>query len=351
MRAARKADAVYTTRCRAFAISRNSHISNTFYRFVPLTLFKTGTYTLSMIGRSIVRRAALVATLGIGLSPIATAALLAQSRERSMYVSVVDQNGKPIPDLGPGDFLIKEDNVTREVLRVVPAIDPMQIAVLVDTSASAREHIPHIRQALPPFVTALTGANEAGRRNEVALIGIGERPTILAEYALNARDLQKGIDRIWSIDASGMYLLDAVIEVSQGLKKREALRPVIVAIATEGTDFSNRHHDQALDPVKSINAAFYALMIGRPNPSLSTEARERAIFLDEGTRTTGGSHEQLLTSMSLGPKLTLLADQLMHQYKVTYGRPESLIPPEKITVSAAKAGMTARGTPVKEARP
>ena len=29
-------------------------------------------------------------------------------RERSLYVSVVDQNGAPVPDLGPSDFLVKE---------------------------------------------------------------------------------------------------------------------------------------------------------------------------------------------------------------------------------------------------
>ena len=49
-----------------------------------------------------------------------------------------------------------------------------------------------------------------------------------------------------------------------------------------------------------------------------------------------------------GTSLHLSVELLKNQYKVTYGRPESLIPPEKTTVAAAKAGLTARGTPVKE---
>jgi hypothetical protein len=274
-------------------------------------------------------------------------------REHSMFVSVVDQDGAPVADLGPSDFVIKEDNRTREVLRVGPADEPMQIAILVDTSQAARGEIAHIRQALPPFVAALTVPNAAGRRNEIAIIGIGERPTILSDYSAIPAQIEKGVDRIWSQQSSGMYLLDAIVEVSQGMKKRGAVRPVMIAIATSGVEYSNRHHDQALDPLKATDVAFYALMLGQADTSLRTEARERAIVVDEGPRATGGYYAQLLTGMALTPKLTQLADQLTHQYKVTYSRPESLIPPEKITVSVTKPGLAARGTPVREglARP
>src|SRR5213075_1970785 len=120
---------------------------------------------------------------------------------------------------------------------------------------------------------------------------------------------------------------------------REAARPVLIAIATSGREFSNRLHDQAIDPLKATGTAFYALMLGQPDTGLSLESRERAIVLDEGPRVTGGYYEQLLTSMALTSKLQLLATQLTHQYKVTYGRPESLIPPEKIVVSSAKSGL------------
>ena len=72
------------------------------------------------------------------------------------------------------------------------------------------------------------------------------------------------------------------------------------------------------------------------------------MVLDEGPRETGGRREELLTSMALADQLTQLADELTHQYKVTYARPQSLIPPERVTVSAAKPGVIARGTLIKE---
>jgi von Willebrand factor type A domain len=272
----------------------------------------------------------------------------AQPIERALWVSVVDQAGSPVDGLRTSDFIVREDNVAREVLRVAPAEQPMEIALLVDTSQTARNDISHIRQALPAFVETLTKPNEAGRRNQIALIAFGERPTIFTEYTTDYAALKKGIDRIWALDNSGAYFLDAILETVQGFKKREASRPVIVAIVVEGLEFSYRQYDQVLGPLKDSTAPLYAIMLGTPRDGTSTEARSRMIVLDRGPLESGGYREQLLTSMALGGKLKQLADQLTHQYIVTYARPQSLIPPDKVTVAAAKPGLTARGTPVKE---
>lgn len=290
----------------------------------------------------------LAAAIVLGSICLARSAdIAAQPNLRSMYVSVVDQAGAPVPGLGPSDFIVREDNVAREVLKVTPADEPMQVAVLVDTSQRARNDISHIRTALPPFVAALTSPGEDQRKNQVAIIGFGERPTILAEYSTLPSLLQKGIDRIWPAPNSGPYLLDAISETCQGFRKREAQRPVIVAIAVEGGELSYTSYQQVLDRLAAADAPLYALMIGTPDTSLRDEERNRQIVLDRGPTASGGMREQLLTSMALDGKLKQLADQLTHQYLVTYSRPESLIPPEHITVGATRPGLTARGTPVR----
>jgi hypothetical protein len=40
--------------------------------------------------------------------------------------------------------------------------------------------------------------------------------------------------------------------------------------------------------------------------------------------------------------LQSLGNELLHQYVVTYGRPDTLIPPEKIQVTVTRPGLTAR---------
>ena len=294
------------------------------------------------------RRVLVAPGLVAAAGAILAAHLTAQAIERSMYVSVVNEAGAPVPDLGPADFVVREDNVAREVLRVVPATEPMQIAVLVDTSQTARNDITYMRTALPPFVTALVNPNEGGAKNDVALVAFGERPTIFTDYTTKVADLQKGINRIWSQQDSGAYLLDALIEVTKGFKKREARRPVIVAIVTEGRELSYRQYDQVLEPLRDSGAPFYALMIGTPSGDISDEGRSRSIVVDRGPNETGGRRDQLLSGMTLNDRLKQLATQLTHQYRVTYARPQSLIPPERVTVSTPRAGLIARGTLAKE---
>ena len=271
----------------------------------------------------------------------------AQGNRRALYVTALNDAGAPVADLGPADFVVREDNLAREVLKVEPALEPMQVAVLVDTSQGARDDISHMRTALPAFIKTLT-AGEV--KNEVAIVAIGERPTVYTNYTFSQAELKKGIDRIWSMQGSGAYLLDGIIEVCQGFKKRGAQRPVIVAILSEGPELSNRQHDQVIEPLRNGNVAFHAITIGRPSTSLSDETRNRNTVLDEGPRASGGRREELLTPMALGAKLTQLGDELTHQYKVTYAHPQSLIPPEKVTITAAKPGITARGTLLRDER-
>ena len=74
----------------------------------------------------------------------------------------------------------------------------------------------------------------------------------------------------------------------------------------------------------------------------------RDMVVAEGPRLSGGLHERLLAGSALTAKLKQLADVMTHQYRVTYGHPDSLIPPERIAVSARRAELTARGTAVRD---
>ena len=265
-----------------------------------------------------------------------------------MYVSALNGEGAPVSDLGPSDFIVREDNVAREVLRVAPAGEPMQIAVLVDNSVAARAYIADIRRALHDFVTLMMSRTEGGRSNEMTITTLADRPTILTEYTSDQAQLHKGVDRIFSQPDSGTLLLQGIIDISKGFKAREASRPVIVAVTTEGPELSDRYYDLVLEPLKDSGAAFHAIVVGPPGGGISASERYRGVVLDQGTVLTGGRRDNVLASMSLPVKMKQVAAELTHQYRVTYARPESLIPPERVTVAAARPGVTARGVLIKE---
>jgi VWFA-related protein len=292
----------------------------------------------SLLPASVVASAVCVA----GLWAAIPAQLEAQSRERTMFVSVMDRAKKPIKTLQPEDITIREDNAAREILRIVPATDPMQIALLIDNSQAATPHIQRMRDALIAFVNKVATGN-----NEISVVTIGDRPTLALDSNKDAKTIvSKGINRLFAQPGSGMTLLDAIVQTTKGFQKKESARPVIVAVLTEGAEFSQDHYQSVLDALQNSGTAFYALVLTEgpeANPA-EDEIRNRNVVLDRGTRETGGRRETLITEMALQDNLLSIADELLTQFKVTYSRPEALIPPKNITVEAKAAGVTARGT-------
>jgi len=268
----------------------------------------------------------------------------AQAVQRSMYVSALNEAGVPVADLGPSDLMVREDNAPREVLRVVPADDPMQVAVLVDNSQAARNYIRDIRTGLEGFVTDMTN----GTKHELSIVALGERPTLLSDVSSDRAKIMKGVFRIFELQGSGNYLLDGIIEVSKGFAKRETRRPVIVAITTEGPEFSSRRWEDVVRPMREVGAALHVLVLGPPSNGIDEDARNRAALLDEGPRLSGGRRETLLATSALPATLKKLAAELKQQYHVTYSRPPTLIPPERVIVSAVRPGLTVRGTLIPE---
>jgi VWFA-related protein len=277
-----------------------------------------------------------------GIDSVFSDGLLAQAggRERSIFISAVDSRGEPVEGLGPTDFIITEDGRRREVLRVSRAVEPMDIAVLVDNSAAADRAVLSLRDGLKAFIGALAGDNS------IALIGLADRPTILVDYTTSRTRLEEAAGRIFSMDSSGMTLLDAITETASGLRRREATRAVIVPVITPGVEFTNRYARDVIRSVQDAGASIHALVLGVLDFD-TTEERERALVLDEGPKQTGGQHVTLLTEMAVEQALVKLARQLSSQYKVVYGRPDSLIPPEKTEVASGRAGVTMRGTPAR----
>jgi hypothetical protein len=212
----------------------------------------------------------------------------------------------------------------------------MQIAVLIDDSTAATDATSYLRDGLAAFLERMRG------RAEIGLITVGDRPTVLAPYTTDTEVLNKQVRRIFPRTNSGAYLLDAIVDASKALAKREATRPVILAITFEGVEHSNVHHDTVLKELAKSGAALHVIAIGTPSSSLDDEMRTRGLVLSEGTVRTGGRRDQVLANSGIPDKLKQAADELLNQYVVTYGRPEKLIPPEKITVTTTRPNVTVR---------
>lgn len=284
----------------------------------------------------------LAASIAVGHAGASTVAQSGRpGLEREMYVSVTDESGKPVQGVQPSDLVIREDGVVREVLRVRPATEPIDIALVVDNSTVMTDRILDLRRGLRAFVETI------GDNHPIALVTVADRPTIARGYTLDRKALLESVDLVFAQPNSGTQLLEAIVEVVRGLEKRGARRSAVVIATGEGQEFTNLHYEPVLSALENSGAVLYAAIVEEAGEEVTDEGgRYRSLVLDLGTAATGGRRAHLLTSMGLADELGRFAAELNSQYVVVYARPETLIPPEKIEVSARNSKWTARGMPV-----
>ena len=287
---------------------------------------------------------ALAIAAAIAATSSSPAGLAAQTgtRERTLFVSAVNEKGEPVEGLGPDAFVIREDGRPREVLRVSRATEPLDVALMVDNSQAAADEVVFMREGLSKFVAAM------GAEHRIALIGLSERPTALVQYTTDRKQLTTAIGRIFSISGSGMTLLDALFETSRGLRKRDSARAAFVAVVTDGTEFTNRYARDITRELRESGAALHLVGIGRFLYSDDHPIRERSLLLDETPKATGGQRISLLVANPLGDTMQRLARELSSQYKVVYGRPDSLYNTGNVEITSGKPGITVRGAPARE---
>lgn len=259
------------------------------------------------------------------------ASLWAQVDERVIYASVVDKDGSPALDLTARDFVVREDGQAREILRIARDADPLQIALLVDNSAVMQTRLSDLRRALSAFVSSTRDGVQ------VALITLAERPTIVVGYTADRSALQKAIDGLFTYAAAN-YLLDGIAETSQGLARRPMWRSIIVAITGVGPETSYRQYTEVLRFFREGGAALHVLSLGMRSGDAGTE-----IVLGKGTAETGGRYENVLVPTGLEPKARQMATEISSQYRVTYARPDRLIPPKTTEISVRRQDLKARG--------
>ena len=263
----------------------------------------------------------------------------AQTVEREMFVSVVDSADKPVTTLGGPDFIVREDGRVREVLRARRASEPIDIAILVDTSQALGNQVNDVRKGLEAFIARMRP------QAQISIVGFGDRPTIYADYTNSPEQLKRGLGFIFPIQGAGAYVLDAVREVLKGLEKRKPDRSAVVVVFAGGREFSTDQYQPLVDGLKAHGTALHVVTIGTTTPPdvQTSEGRNRELLFDRGSSETGGRRDNVLTSMATADALERLAAELLGQYRITFARPDALVPPQRTEVGVRPPGLKARG--------
>ncbi len=266
-----------------------------------------------------------------------------QGRTNTVFVTATEENGAPVVDLVADDFTIKEDGKDRDILKVELARVPMQIAVIVDDNGSGI-----FRSGLVNFVQQLQG------RAEMSLSSVMGQTHKLVDYTTSA---QKLVDAVVQLSArpaipDGGQLLEGIFQAARDQEKREASRPVIVAVTVGGEEHSTLPAHHVLDQLAKSRSSLYVISVANSairqtraidKPSLLLEENlNLSEVLGEGPKQSGGWREVIVAAPGITHGLQRIASELKNQYSVAYSRPPKGRSTEKLTVSVKRRGVLLR---------
>jgi hypothetical protein len=266
----------------------------------------------------VIRRWALLASpvMLVAATPHA-AARSAPADEKSVFVAVLDDSGRPATDLTMQDFRLREDGVDREIVSVKPATQPLQIALLADSTAGAEPLIRDIRTSLAAFIKQVHSTSPDA---PISLMEFGQAAVTTVPFVTDDASLRGGIGKLVGRPGAASVLLEAIIEASNNLAKRPSPRRAIVTLNIEPSN------EQSREEPKKINEALRKSVAQLWSVSLQKGTLRnptRDVVLNGLTRNTGGNREFIVGPSALETVLTRYAVALTSQYEVTYKRPGS----------------------------
>ena len=147
-------------------------------------------------------------------------------------VSVMDRNGRFIPDLRQKEFLVYEDGVEHEVAYFASVEKPFTLALVIDTSASTRFRLDEIQDAAIAFI------NQLRPDDRVLVVSFDEDVRVLAEATNNRNVLYDAIRRTRTGGSTKLY--DAVdLVINQRLNRVQGRKAVV--LFTDGVDTASNH--------------------------------------------------------------------------------------------------------------
>jgi VWFA-related protein len=266
---------------------------------------------------------------------------LAQTRR--VYVSAVDGNGVPVTDLTAADFTVKEGGKEREIVKAGPATGPIQIAILVDDNGTGI-----FRYAVGKFIEALLG------RAEFSISTVTGQLLRIVDYTPNAQALSQAIGKLNARPATndGGQLLDAISETAMDLDKRNAPRPVIIALTVGGEEHSTLPAHHVLDKLRQSGASLHVMVVAntalrsQSNPGTAAGLLGENMNLNEvlgdGPKQSGGRREEIVAATGVTTGTQQLAEVLKHQYVIEYALPDGVKASDKLSVAVKRRGVTLR---------
>jgi hypothetical protein len=283
------------------------------------------------------------------LLPVALVALLFPAApvqtqggvNKSIFLSVLDDAGKPVKDMVADDILIREDNADRQVVSVAPPSQPIAVAVLVDTAQGTRvtdaygtpeEYVRDMRTSVATFAKELLAHSPNAA---VSLTEFGQAAITIVPFTSDPAAYEKGVNRLVARPGVGSVLLEALSQANSDLLKRPSTRRAIVSLNFEPADEQSKEDPNKIkEAFRKSGAQLWAVSVQRGGLKNSS----RDLVLNDFAKASGGQRDHIVGISAVEGILKGYAEALTYQYEVVYKRPESG-KPKVIQVGTPRQGI------------
>ena len=244
-------------------------------------------------------------------------------RIRTVFVSAVDGKGASVTDLTAADLTVKEGGKDRAVTSLQAATGPVQLCILVDDGGSGS-----FQAGVVSILNRMIG------HAEYAISLLNPQPVRLAEYVTDPPTLNAALSKLIQrgrIQQDGEQLIEAVSWSAKDLAKRKAPRPVIIVLTNGGEPMASEARDAILADLKASGTSLNVIYINGVGFGK---------VLGEGPKNSGGVLENASSNQAIDTAMAKIANNLLHQYVLTYTLPDGTKPDERLQVSATRKGIT-----------
>ena len=171
----------------------------------------------------------------------------------SVPVTVSDREGRYISGLKKEDFSVYQDGVKQKITFFDAYEEPVNIALLIDTSGSTRDVIKNIKGAAKDFIELLN------RKDQCLLATFDSEVKILSPFTSNHQVLKLSVNKIKAPERGATFMYSAVNQIARKSFANVKGRKVIILLS-DGKDFGGSvTKDELLNLLEESDVLIYTI--------------------------------------------------------------------------------------------
>jgi len=258
---------------------------------------------------------------------------------RTVYVTITDDKGAPVPDLTASNFKVKEGGKDREIVKAEKATTKAHLAIMVEEKIIGDTQA---RMGLFEFVKRMNGTAD------MSLITMGLRNTTLVPFVSDANTILKAINELSLNPQPTSNVTECIGDMAKVLQTEKPQRPVMVVVAFSGGQAGGPSASSILNDLRQSGATMFAATYGAAannnSNNLGTMGDEsfREQVLGDGSKNSGGRRIDIVSTAAFTKALLQIADDLAAQYEISYSLPDGTKLDTRVSLSVDRKGLTMR---------